>query len=317
MSHYLCLNQTPANHRIMAKSFFNRYVWLIDLINRHGYITMPDINDAWRRSSLNETGEDLPERTFFNHRDAILDMFGLEIKCDRTLGYHIVNSGNLKNDGVRTWLLQSLSLNNVLSESSDMQDRILFENVPSGQRFLTELVQVMRDGKVINLTYQSFRNMNPHTFQASPYCLKMFKQRWYMLAQTPKYDIPAIYALDRIVDIEETDEHFDLPAGFNAEDFFSKFYGIVTGDGNVPEKVRLKVCADQVKYYRTLPLHHSQQETETNDRYSIFEYYVVPSFDFYQEIMSKGDLAEVLEPAGLRAWVAETAKNMVEIYKEQ
>lgn len=301
----------------MAKSFFNRYVWLIDLINRHGYITMPDINDAWRRSSLNETGEDLPERTFFNHRDAIADIFGLEIKNDRALGYHIVNSGDMKNDGVRTWLLQSLSLNNVLNESSDMRDRILFEQVPSSQRFLTELVQTMRDGKVINLTYQSFRNMNPHTFQARPYCLKMFKQRWYMLAQTPKYDIPTIYALDRIVDIEETDEHYELPKGFNAEEYFSKFYGIVTGDGNVPEKVRLKVRADQVKYYRSLPLHHSQEEIEKADEYSIFEYYVVPSFDFYQEIMSKGDSVEVLAPEGLRGWIRDTAENMVKIYTEK
>lgn len=301
----------------MAKSFFNRYVWLIDLINRHGYITMPDINDAWRRSSLNETGGDLPERTFFNHRDAIAEMFGLEIRCDRTLGYHIVNGDGMKNDGVRTWLLQSLSLNNVLNESSDMQDRILFEDVPSSQRFLTDIVQAMRDSKTINLTYQSFRNSHPHTYEAMPYCLKMFKQRWYMLAQTPKYDVPTIYALDRIVDIEETDTHFELPEGFNADDFFSQFYGIVIGDGNIPQKVRLKVPEDQVKYYRSLPLHHSQQETETNDDFSIFEYYLVPSFDFYQEIMSKGSQVEVLEPQGLRNWVRDTAVKMVNIYNVQ
>jgi len=299
----------------MAKSFFNRYVWLIDLINRHGYITMAEINDAWRRSSLNETGEDLPERTFFNHRDAISEMFGLEIRCDRTLGYHIVNDHGMKNDGVRNWLLQSLSLNNVLTESADMQDRILFENVPSSQRFLTGLVQVMRDSKVINLTYQSFRNTTPHTFTAHPYCLKMFKQRWYLLAKTPKYDTPTLYSLDRIVDIEETDKHFDLPFDFNAEEFFSHYYGIVIGDGNVPERVRLKVPQNQVKYYRSLPLHQSQQETETTGDYSIFDYFIVPSFDFYQEVMSKGDMVQVIEPSALRDAIRCTAKRMVKIYK--
>ena len=69
----------------MAKNYFNRYIWLIDLIQRSGHISFENIARAWRRSSLNQNGERLSERTFFNHKDAILLTFGLEIKCDRTL----------------------------------------------------------------------------------------------------------------------------------------------------------------------------------------------------------------------------------------
>lgn len=36
----------------------------------------------------------------------------------------------------RNWLLQSISLNNILNESSDMRDRIPFEPIPSSQKYL-------------------------------------------------------------------------------------------------------------------------------------------------------------------------------------
>ena len=103
----------------MAKNYFNRYVWLIDTINRHGHISRKELSDLWENSPLNETGEELYERTFHNHREAILDTFGIEIKCDRSLGYYIANSDELEGDGVRQWLLESLSLNNLMNESSD------------------------------------------------------------------------------------------------------------------------------------------------------------------------------------------------------
>ena len=71
----------------MAKNYFDRYIWLIDVINRHGHITKKEIDELWYSSSLNEKRDrELPERTFHNHREAILDTFGIEIKCDAHWG---------------------------------------------------------------------------------------------------------------------------------------------------------------------------------------------------------------------------------------
>ena len=299
----------------MAKNSFSRYIWLIDLINRRGYIKMSEINEAWRRSVLNDTHDDMPERTFFNHRDAINQIFGLEIKYDRELGYHIPNS-QLKENVVYSWLMQSLSVYNLLNESVDLRDRILFEDVPSVKPFLKDLIQIMRDGNALSLTYKSYRNKEPYTFEAHPYCLKMFKQRWYLLAKTPKYDYPTIYSLDRVVDIEELDIKAEIPQGFNAEEYFSPFYGIITGDGNKPQPIKLKVRYDQVFYFRSLPLHHSQKEEKITDKYSIFSYYVVPSHDFIQEILSHGDAVQVLEPLDFAELIRTIAINMVNNYKK-
>ncbi len=52
----------------MAKNYFKRYIWLIDVIGRYGHITRREINDLWSRSSINEYREkEIPERTFHNH----------------------------------------------------------------------------------------------------------------------------------------------------------------------------------------------------------------------------------------------------------
>ena len=50
------------NHQDMAKNYFNRYVWLIDTINRYGHISREEIGRLWKGSNLNETGEDLYEK---------------------------------------------------------------------------------------------------------------------------------------------------------------------------------------------------------------------------------------------------------------
>ena len=297
----------------MAKNYFNRYVWLIDTINRHGHISREEISRLWQGSHLNETGEELYERTFHNHREAILDTFGIEIRCDRSLGYYIANSDDLEGNGIRKWLLESLSMNNLLNESSDMRDRILFEKIPSSQKWLPVIVNAMRDRKTVEVTYQSFSRNEPNTFILHPYCLKLFNQRWYVLGRSDGYDDPRIYALDgRMKNIVPQKKALKMPAKFNAGEFFGKYFGVIL-DGRKPSTVRIKVDPYQVRYIDSLPLHDTQRLIEETPEYGVFEYHLVPTYDFRQELRSHGPDVVVLEPEELRdeikADIARMCKN--------
>lgn len=293
----------------MAKNFFRRYIWLIDLINRRKYVSFKEISEAWQRSPLNETGEPLSERTFFNHKDAIAEMFGIEILNDRGLGFYIGHS-NVGSSETSDWMLHTLCINNVLHENADMKDRILMEKTPSSERFLTDIISAMRDSKVINLCYQSFRRPEPHSFNVQPYCVKYFKQRWYMLGNS---DLGLrIYSLDRFVDMEELEDRFELPKDFDAKEYFRNYFGVIIGEA--PEDIRLRVVPDQVKYFRTLPLHGSQKETVQEDGSSVFSYHIAPTFDFVQEILSHGADVEVLEPLELRESIADDVARMASRY---
>ncbi len=293
----------------MAKNFFKRYIWLVDLINRRKYVSFKEINEAWMRSPLNETGDPLSERTFFNHKDAIAGMFGIEILNDRSLGFYIGRS-DVGSDETSDWMLHTLCLNNVLHENADMKDRILMEKVPSSERFLTDIISAMRDFRVIRLCYQSFRHPEPFCFNVRPYCVKYFKQRWYLLGDS---DLGLrIYSLDRFVDMEELEEHFEIPKGFDAEEYFGNYFGVIIGEE--PEDVKIRVVPDQVKYFRTLPLHGSQRETVQEDGSSVFSYHIAPTLDFVQEILSHGADVEVLEPAELRESIADIIAGMASRY---
>ena len=299
----------------MAKSYFNRYVWLIDVISRYCHITKRDIDDLWSCSSLNEGHETaIPERTFHNHREAILDIFGIEIGFDRGLGYYIVNTDDLDGKGIRNWLLESVSLSNLLRESADIHNRILFEKVPSSSKWLSVIVNAMRDGKALEMTYQSFKRTEPTTFETHPYCLKIFRQRWYMLAQTVGKEELRIYSLDRIIDIKVLDKALELPAGFEAADFFSDYFGIIIGHNVQPSIMEIKATAEQAKYLESLPLHPSQEAIEVTPDYSVFRYRLVPTFDLKQEILSRGSTLEVLSPEWFRKEIIAELKNTLTNY---
>ena len=299
----------------MAKNYFNRYVWLLDTIKRYGYISREEISNLWRRSPLNDTGEKLYERTFHNHREAILETFKIEIKCDRSQGYYIANSDDLEGDGIRQWMLESLSLNNLLNESTDMRSRILFEKIPSSQKWLSVIVNAIRDGKTLELTYQSFTHKDPCTFTVHPYCLKLFRQRWYMLGRSEEYVDPRIYALDeRMIAVRQLKQEASVPKKFDAQEFFRNFFGIIVGSDAKPSTIEIKVVKSQVKYIESLPLHHSQERIRETPDFNVYRVQLVPTFDFKQEILSHGPDYEVLSPNWFRAEIKADIATMYKNY---
>ena len=297
-------------------NLFNRYVWLVDVVHQNNGITFEEINKRWLKSSLNEDKEELPLRTFHNHRIAIEQMFDVNIDCDKRSGYKyfIDNSDDLKKGGVRNWLLNSFAVNHLINESHKLKHRILFEEIPSGQRYLTHIIESMRDEMTLNITYQSFWRDEPNTFEIEPYCVKVFKQRWYVVARSLYYETIRIYSLDRIQNLQITDTPFKLPESFDPETFFINNFGIIVDETITPCTVKIKVFGKQRKYVQSLPLHHSQTETETHEDYSIFTFFITPTFDFTQEILSHGYGIEVLSPEWFRNEIIETVKNMNDRY---
>ena len=280
----------------------NRYVWFVTTIYNRGPITLEEIQR--RFESHFGRGEELSERQFHRYTDAVEELFDIEIKYSRTQrGYIVADRDGIDNMGMRKWLIQTFSVNNILHESQELKNRILFEDVPSGQQHLTTIVDAMREGVALSMTYHSFHREEPSTFEVEPYCVKLFELRWYMLGMSDKL---RIYALDRIKALEPTERKFKLPKKFDAAKFFEDYYGIIIGDEDFDvEPVALKVDWWQSKYLRTLPLHHTQVEVVRNEEFSIFEYRLCPSFDFRQKLLSMGGSVEVLAPAELIAKVRE------------
>lgn len=296
----------------MAKDLFNRYIWLVDTIYRSERITLDAINQKWLRNSMS-SGNPIPNRTFHNHRIAIEEMFDINIECNSsTYEYYIDNAQDMERGGVRRWLMNTFAVNNLINESHKLKQRILFEDIPSGQQFLTLIIEAMRDGVMLEMSYKSYWKDTAHTYLFEPYFVKVFKQRWYVIGRSDKV---RIYALDRIEKLVPADKKFVMPKDFNPEAYFDDCYGIIHDENIVPTEVQLKITANQAKYLRALPLHHSQKEIEATAEYSVFMFYIKPTFDFRQQILSLGEDAEVISPIAFREELANVVDEMNSNYQ--
>ena len=303
----------------MAKNLLNKYVWLVETIYKAKRITFEEINQKWLANDLSE-GIELALRTFHKWRIAAEEMFGLVIECERKGGYHyyIANAHELKGDNIRNWLLSTISVSNVLIDNQHMKDRILLEEVPSGQEYLNDIIEAMKQGLIINMTYQSYWRVKSNNFNVEPYCIKLFKQRWYLVARSIYNNKVMIYSLDRILTLDIlADDKFKMPDSFNPTEFFSEYYGVIIDEEQTVEEVKLKVSIAQANYLRSLPMHHSQQEIERTNEFSIFRMIVKPTYDFQQEILKNGEEIEVLEPLWLRNKIADKIKGMWNKYNQK
>ena len=301
----------------MAKNLLGKYVWLVETIYNAGLITFEEINQKWLDDDMDVTP--IPLRTFHKWRIAAEEMFGLVIDCERKGGYHyyIGNAREVRDGGLRSWLLSTISVSNLLLDSQQLKDRIILEDIPSGQHYLPKIIEAMKSNTVITITYQSYWREESNTFDVYPYCVKLFRQRWYLVALSPYYDKVMIYSLDRIFGLWKKNEKFTMPDDFDPTEFFQNYYGVIAGTKGEPETVKIKISAGQANYLRSLKLHATQNEIERTDEYSIFSYRLRAEYDFIMELLSKGEDVEVLEPVWLRNEMAGIVKRMWDKYNDK
>ncbi len=294
---------------------FNCYIWLLNTIAR-GPISRAAIDEKWAHSSVNEYKQDyLPESNFHRWKSTVEMLFDVHIKCNAYNEYYIEEASNLRGADLRLRLLNLMSMDSLLKDSKELSDQILFEPVPSGEKFLAPIIEALRDKTAIKMTYQGFTKDYPATFIVEPYCLKMFKQRWYVLAYSPGINKMRVYGLDRIHAIEPTTEKYQLPDDFDAEAYFKDAYGVtVLDEQQKPEKIVISIDEYQANFLRTLPLHPSQKEIEPINGYPAFSFYLYPADEFLRELYAYGSNLEVHEPKWLREEFAEDAQKVNKMY---
>ena len=298
----------------MARNLVNRYVWLVDTINRYGRISLKDLNKAWLRSEISE-GKPLARRTFFHYRDGVEEMFDINIQCDKsTFEYYIDNSDEESNDRLRSWLVDSVSMSGTLSNAREVSGRIMLENVPSAREHLPVIIDALKQDRRIRFSYKSYtRSATTTGIVLEPYFVKIFKQLWYVIGLNVKDGQIKTYSLDRISSLNILQETFKMPENINPADFFKDCFGIITNKNN-PKRIVLRVEPTQAKYFRALPLHHSQQE-EIHDDYSIFSYKMRITYDLKEELMSHGASIEVLEPKELKTLIRTELERALKHYQ--
>lgn len=301
----------------MANNVIKRYVWLLNTLMQRKSLTFKEICELWDRSSLND-GKALALRTFHQHREAIAELFGVEIVCDTaTYKYSISSPEELKNNSAQLWLFNSFAISNTIEAGRNMKERILFEDIPSGAEFAQTVVDAMQQNRVLFVDYKPFQGEKFELY-LQPYAMRVYNQRWYVVGRFKESGAIRNIALDRILRMEITDEEFVLPEDFDASDYYAHTVGIFVNETLKPQRVVLRTFGVSTEYMRTVPLHHSQREIATNgNEYSDFEYNLNLTPELTGKILSKGDWVEVLEPKSLREEVKKYADSISNLYRKK
>lgn len=298
-------------------SQLQKYIWLIDTIRRAGKISLEEISGRWERNKDLSDYKPLSRATFNRWKDAIFSQFGIIISCQRAGGYlyYIENPEDIDEDELKKWMLDSFAVSNLISENLSLKDRILVTQIPSARNHLATLLEAMKENRVVTITYCGFNKSQSHSFPVEPYCVKLFDNRWYVLAHNVRFNDCRIYGLDRIERLEVTDETFKLPEDFSASEYFSDYFGIVIDKDIRPQRIVIRAYDEHIPYMKSLPLHRSQRLLEENDGYADFELFLAPTYDFVMGLLHVGTMMEVMSPASLRKTMKEWVSEMYEMYE--
>ena len=306
------------HHINMAK--LKKCLYLINLLERKGAMTLKEINDYYQYSSLCE-GDEIQARTFTRYKDFIAETFPCYIEYNpRTGKYELHRHKALygEDDSLYDYLLSAYHIEGMTELALKHRDRIILSEAPTGVENVQTILEAIDKQRGIECEYYSFSRKTIKHQLLIPYFLRTWEQRWYLVAEPDNHHHGiSIFALERMENIKLTDDKMTPSNKVTAKEYFDGCFGVNHSDNQKPEIIKIKVYKAQVEYVRALPIHESQEEIETTPEWSVFEYRLVPCYNFYQQLLWHREKLEVLEPKYVRDEMKNTIEKMLVYYSTQ
>ena len=299
----------------MVTELLQKYLWLVQTFIRAGEhgLSLEDICDKWERRFDSQYSR----RTFNNHREAVEDVFGIRIGCNRSTNrYFVEYSGDVADENAETaWLINTFTVNSMLSLGKErLSGRVSVEDIPSGHMHLTGVMEAMKENMKIRIGYQKYTSSQTDSYTLRPYAVKEFAKRWYIVAYCEEREALRVYGLDRIRSIEVLPDTFSMKKDFNVDDLFATSFGIYLPEGP-GRTITFRTSATEARFLRDLPIHSSQKEIATDGDSVTFSIFVCPNNNLIMEFCKYGSRLEVLSPADVREAVASQLSAAVLLYK--
>ena len=298
----------------MVTELLQKYIWLVQTFIRAGEngLSLNDIIDKWE----NRFFTDYSRRTFNNHRDAVQEVFGIEIECNRSTNrYFIRDTKDVSDqDAENAWLINTFTVNNMLNLGKErLSGRISVEDIPSGHRHLTNILEAMTECYEISIMYHKYTSEEAERLTLQPYAVKEYAKRWYLIAYCKERKGLRVYGLDRVKELQITEKKFKMPSGFDVDEMFATSFGIYIAKEKAVS-IDFRVSETEAKFIRDLPIHRSQEEKGKDDKGVIFNIFVCPDTNLIMEFCKYGSRIEVLSPAEVRESVKSHFEKALNLY---
>lgn len=278
------------------------YIWLVDSLMMRP-MTFKEIQNKWKYSSANTSGNEILERTFNRYRRGAETMFSIGIKCDKRNGnlYKIENPEDLENQELQQWILSSFRLAN-LGRQMKNHDKVMLEKAPPATELLQTIIDAIDNKQCLSFLYSSHFKNNKREFRFAPVFVRLFKQRWYVVGKLADEECYMSLALERICNLQVLDEKVKLSKKAKEllipDNYFAHCFGIIRQ--YEPILIRIRAFFPQNLYLKDVPIHSSQSIVAENDDYTDFELYLRPTYDLKQELLWHRDKIAILSPESFK-----------------
>lgn len=266
---------------------------------------------------------DISERTIERDFTILKTDFGLDIIYDRTKRGYI-----LEDDPERLGTFFKFAELSSLAElyEAGLKDYKTFQKwvIPDDSAAFKGLYNMKKVLKGITLQRKlTFTKVNYYQntrkeYIVTPLRLKEYLNRWYLIAVPDEIDDIRTFGLDRIENLEILPEKAKKIE--NEKQQLKQFLDIIGLNYSETKEIQTVVLeADnkQIKYLRSLPLHHSQicVENEDEHKWGTVTYELKPNFEFETQILKLGAMVRVKEPQWFREKVAGEINRMNGLYQ--
>ena len=213
-------------------------------------------------------------------------------------------------------IITKLEHNVTLSQTSERQiihfDHSLNE---PGQRWLDRLYDHIKEKHVLKISYQPFYLDKPYERKISPYLLKEYDNRWFLICWDHDRKALRNFALDRLRSLEKELLRYHEYEELDPDLYFKNIIGVTLPKKQKPIQIAYRVFGDDAKYLQTKPLHASQEILKESEHWVDFKVCVIPNYELESVLLSFGDQLEVLRPSSLRHKLAQRVKSLWDRYQ--
>jgi len=254
------------------------------------------------------------KRTLQRDLKEIRNVFGIDIEYSKSNKGYFISQSKTENMNFQR-MIEAFDMFNSLNLAQDLTPFFHLEKRrPQGTENLYGLLHAIKNKYKIEFNYQKFWEEEVSIRLVEPYALKEFKNRWYILAKDKKDNKIKSFALDRLTNLQITNQTYQYPDNYNVEQSYRYCFGIISPNGSEPQDIVLSFDPIQGKYIKTLPLHDTQQILVDNDQETRVKLRLCLTHDLLMELISFADNMKVIEPNSLIHKIKDAHKKAYKQY---
>lgn len=208
-------------------------------------------------------------------------------------------------DTLNTKLSAALNLNKQEKRVIDFEENKFLK----GLKFLNPLYHYTINSQCINVKYKPFSEV-AQSYIISPYYIKQYNNRWFLLGKNHKEDYLQTIPLDRIINITPSNESY-IENSIDFEIYFDEIIGITNFENRYIQNIKIKLSDRIIPYIESKPIHSTQRISG-----NILSIDIKINYELESLILSFGENMQVLEPLELKNKIKERLETTVNQYNK-